>query len=339
MSIARPGQRYTLFPIQDQEVWDLYKKQLASFWTAEEIDFSKDREQWNDLLTDEERHFLKHVLAFFAGTDAIVALNLLDNFSQEVPLLEAQIAYIFQGAMEGIHSEVYSLMIETYITDEEEKSRLFNSMTTIPSVGKKMAWAEKWSLSDVHSKDDVVASTAPEPASFARRLIAFCIVEGLFFSGAFCAIYWIKQRNLLPGLTKSNEFIARDEGMHTEFGCLMYSKLPENEKLPQEEVHAIFRDAVEVEKEFINESIPCRMIGMNADLMSTYIEYVADLLLKGLMYEPIYGSRNPFSFMDLIGMSGRSNFFEERVSQYQRADAVNTGQMTFNEDAILQEDF
>ena len=361
-SMKHAKQRYSLFPIQNPDVWGLYKKQLASFWTVEEIDFSKDREQWNNLLVDEERHFLKHVLAFFAGTDAIVALNLLDNFTKDVKLLEAQIAYMFQAAMEGIHSEAYSLMIETYITDGEEKERLFNSIENVPTVAHKMAWAEKWALLD---KDDDASSETEEKTepteraaaaaaggeafersnrdvrpSFARRLIAFCIVEGLFFSGAFCAIYWIKQRNLLPGLTKSNEFIARDEGMHTEFGCLMYNELPESEKLPHEEVHAMFRDAVEVEKEFINESIPCRMVGMNAELMSTYIEYVADLLLAALRYEPIYGSRNPFSFMDLIGMSGRSNFFEERVSQYQRADVLNTGRtLTYNEDSILNEDF
>lgn len=327
---VRPGQRYTLFPIQDKDVWENYKKQVQCFWTVEEIDLGQDRNDWEQKLTDDERHFIKYVLAFFAGTDAIVALNLLENFSQEVPLLEAQIAYMFQATMEGIHSEMYSLMIDTYIKDAAEKDRLFNSIVTVPSVGKKMAWAEKWSLAD--------GNDGEPKASFARRLVAFVIVEGLFFSGAFCAIYWMKQRNLLPGLTKSNEFISRDEGMHTEFGCLMYSRLPDDEKLPQEEVHAIFRDAVEVEKEFINESIPCRMVGMNADLMASYIEYVADILLASLTYQPIFGSRNPFSFMDLIGMSGRSNFFEERPSQYQRADVLDENNLTFDESALLADD-
>jgi ribonucleotide reductase beta subunit family protein with ferritin-like domain len=305
---------------------------VQAFWTADEIDFGEDRNQWNDLLTDDERHFIKYVLAFFAGTDAIVALNLLENFSKEVTLLEAQMAYMFQAAMESIHSEVYSLMIDTYIRDGEEKQRLFHSMETIPTVAKKMAWAEKWSLADQEGEEGRPA------ASFARRLLAFCIVEGLFFSGAFCAIYWIKQRNLLPALTKSNEFISRDEGMHTQFGCLMYARLPAEERLAQEEVHDIFRDAVDVEKEFINESIPCRLVGMNAELMSTYIEYVADMLLADLGYDRIYGSKNPFSFMELIGMSGRSNFFEERSSQYQRADKMNANALTFDEKSILKED-
>ena len=334
---VRPGQRYTVLPLQDEEVWQLYKLQVSSFWTADEIDFGGDRGQWEDLLTDDERHFIKYVLAFFAGTDSIVALNLLENFSQEVTLLEAQFAYMFQAAMESIHSEVYSLMIDTYIKDAAEKDRLFRSMETIPSVAKKMAWAEKWSLEQPPlSKDPSAAAPlaadaeAKPRASFARRLVAFCIVEGLFFSGAFCAIYWIKQRNLLPALTKSNEFISRDEGMHTKFGCLMYNRLPLSERLEEKEVHEIFRDAVEVEKEFIIESIPCRMVGMNSDLMSTYIEYVADLLLESLQYRSIFGSRNPFPFMDLIGMSGRPNFFELRPSEYQRSDAQAASGLTFD---------
>lgn len=348
MSI-RVGQRYTLFPIQDVELWELYKMQVRSFWTADEIDFGADRSQWNDLLTDDERHFIKYVLAFFAGTDSIVALNLLENFSQEVTLLEAQFAYMFQAAMESIHSEVYSLMIDTYVKDAAEKDGLFRSMETIPCVRKKMLWAEKWSLAQpstseavdrpVKATTDTAATTTGEEggrrASFARRLVAFCIVEGLFFSGAFCAIYWIKQRNLLPALTKSNEFISRDEGMHTKFGCLMYNRLPSEERIDETEIHDLFRDAVEVEKEFITESIPCRMVGMNSDLMATYIEYVADLLLVSLQYRPLFGSRNPFPFMDLIGMSGRSNFFEERPSQYQRADAHASDALTYDEDSIL----
>lgn len=302
-------QRYTLYPLVHPDIFALYKRQLASFWTAEEIDFSKDREQWNTQLSDNDRRFLKHVLAFFAGTDSIVALNIMDNFSKEVQVLEAQIAYGFQAAMEGIHSEVYSMMIETYISDPEEKDALFHRMGDIRSVLLKMRWAEKWALNE-------------EDTPFAYRLLAFVIVEGLFFSGAFCSIYWIKQRNLLPGLTKSNEFIARDEGMHTEFACLLYSKLVHT-RLDQPRVHDMFRDAVEVEKEFINESIPCKLIGMNAELMATYIEYVADMLLEKLGYDHMFGAKNPFPFMDLIGLLGRSNFFEERVSLYQRSDVLN----------------
>jgi ribonucleotide reductase beta subunit family protein with ferritin-like domain len=316
--ILKAQQRYTLFPLIHHDIWDLYKKQLASFWTREEIDFSQDRQQWDNALDDNERRFIKHVLAFFAGTDTIVALNLMDNFCKEVSVLEAQITYTFQAMMEGIHSEVYSLMIDTYITDPQEKAELFHDMGNVQSVLHKMQWAERWSL----NKED---------ASFAHRLVAFTIVEGLFFSGAFCAIYWLKQRNLLPGLTKSNEFIARDEGMHTDFACLMYSKL-RHTRLSENDVHAIFKDAVEVEKEFINESIPCRLIGMNSVLMSEYIEHVADTLLTKLGYVPLFGTRNPFPFMDMIGLMGRSNFFEERPSQYQRADVLNEDQdLDYNE--------
>lgn len=309
-SVFQPPQRYTLFPLQYPKLFDHYKLQLASFWTADEVDFSKDREHWDNQLTDNERMFIKHVLAFFAGTDSIVALNIMDNFSKEVTILEAQIGYTFQAMMEGIHSEVYSLMIETYISDADEKRRIFDSMRTIPSVSLKMAWAEKWALNR-------------EDAPFPCRLVAFSIVEGLFFSGAFCAIYWMKQRNLLPGLTKSNEFIARDEGMHTEFACILYGMLADEDRLSQADVHGMFEDAVAVEKEFITASIPCRLVGMNADLMSTYIEFVADVLLRNLGYEALYQSKNPFAFMDMIGMAGRSNFFEERGSQYQRADVLN----------------
>jgi ribonucleoside-diphosphate reductase beta chain len=320
--ILSEEQRHTLYPIQHMDIWDLYKKQLASFWTADEIDFSKDREEWDTALSDNERRFVKHVLAFFAGTNTIVALNLMDNFCKEVQVLEAQIAYTYQAMTEGIHSEVYSMMIDVYIKDPAEKAALFRNMGDVQSVLKKMAWAESWALND-HS------------APFSHRLVAFAIVEGLFFSGAFCAIYWLKTRNLLPGLTKSNEFIARDEGMHTEFACVLYGKL-EHTKMTEPEVHSMFRDAVVVEKEFITESIPCRLIGMNAELMSTYIEHVADRLLMRLGYTPLYGSPNPFPFMDLIGMVGRSNFFEERVSLYQRANVMNNGA---NDDLTYDDEF
>ena len=310
--ILNEPQRLTLYPIRHHDIFRLYKTQMASFWTAEEVDFSKDREQWNTKLTDDERHFLKNILAFFAASDSIVSLNLMDNFCKEVTALEAQVAYTYQAMIENIHAEVYSIMIDTYIQDPLEKEEIFADLGGIQSVKNKVAWAQKWSLS----------STETNEVPFVRRLLAFVIVEGLFFSGAFCAIYWIKQRNLLPGLTKSNEFIARDEGQHTEFGCLIYNKLTAS-RLAQEEVHAIFRDAVSIEKEFITESIPCKLIGMNAVLMSEYIEYVADGILVKLGYQPMYGSKNPFPFMDLIGMCGRSNFFEERVSLYQRADVLN----------------
>jgi ribonucleotide reductase beta subunit family protein with ferritin-like domain len=302
-------QRYTVYPIEHHDVWQAYKKQLASFWTPEEVDFSKDREQWVSKLSDDERWFVRSILAFFAASDSVVSLNLMDNFCHEVHAIEAQIAYTYQAMMENVHAEVYSIMIDTYVQDAVEKRAMFEDMGKLRSVRDKVEWAQRWSL-----KTD---------APFAKRLVAFAIVEGLFFSGAFCAIYWIKQRNLLPGLTKSNEFIARDEGQHTEFACILYRKL-RGTRLSEPDVHAMFREAVIVENNFINEAIPCRMVGMNATLMSQYIEYVADGILTMLGYAKIYDTQNPFPFMDLIGMNARSNFFEERVSLYQRADVFNT---------------
>jgi len=312
---ARPmsehKQRFTMFPIQHPKIWRMYKDQLASFWTADEVDFSDDRRQYNEVLNDAEREFVKGVLAFFSATDAIVALNCTSNFCADVPILEAQVAYTYQAMMENIHSEVYSIQIDTIITDDAEKDALFSNLGDMPSVAKKTSWADKWRLNT-------------DAAPFPVRLVAFAIVEGLFFSGAFCAVYWLKQRNLLPGLTKSNEFIARDEGMHTDFACLMYTEyVPEDQKMTEADIREMFREAVDVEKEFINESIKCNMIGMNAQLMATYIEHVADVLLTKLGYDAMYGSHNPFPFMDLIGMLGRSNFFEERPSQYQRAGVHN----------------
>jgi ribonucleotide reductase beta subunit family protein with ferritin-like domain len=301
------AQRYTVYPIEHQDVWQSYKKQLASFWTPEEVDFSKDREQWVTKLTDDERWFVRSILAFFAASDSVVSLNLMDNFCREVHAIEAQIAYTYQAMMENVHAEVYSIMIDTYVQDAAEKRAMFEDMGNMASVRAKVAWAQRWSLAS---------------APFATRLVAFAIVEGLFFSGAFCAIYWIKHRNLLPGLTKSNEFIARDEGQHTEFACILYRKLRAT-RLSETDVHAMFLEAVTVEKDFINEAIPCRMVGMNATLMSQYIEYVADGILTMLGYGKIYEAQNPFPFMELIGMNARSNFFEERVSLYQRADVLN----------------
>jgi ribonucleotide reductase beta subunit family protein with ferritin-like domain len=312
-------QRLTVYPIAHNEIWQHYKRQLASFWTPEEIDFSRDRDQWNTLLTDDERRFVRGILAFFAGSDSVVSLNIMNSFCQEVKLLEAQIAYTYQAMMEGVHAEVYSIMIDVYVTDPDERDDMFKNLGSLPSVRNKVEWAQRWALAGLPS----TSSTTSEPeAPFARRLLAYAIVEGLFFSGAFCAIYWIKQRNLLPGLTKSNEFIARDEGQHTEFAITLYHML-RHTRLSEAEAHAIFREAVAVETDFITESIPCRLIGMNATLMTQYIEYVADGLLTKLGYATIYGSTNPFDFMDLIGMPGRSNFFEERVSLYQRADVLN----------------
>ena len=300
------GQRLTVYPIEHADIWRAYKTQLASFWTAEEVDFSKDREQWTGKLTADERNFVKNVLAFFAASDSVVSLNLMQNFCKEVTAIEAQIAYTYQAMMENVHAEVYSIMIDTYIQDPAEKTQMFEQLAGVRSVQMKVKWAADWAASD---------------APFGQRLVAFAIVEGLFFSGAFCAIYWIKQRGLLPGLTKSNEFIARDEGQHTDFACLLYGKL--TSKVSPAVVRAMFVDAIAVEKEFILESIPCKMVGMNSDLMSQYIEHVADGILAKLGCPKLFGSANPFPFMELIGMEGRSNFFEERVSLYQRADVLN----------------
>ena len=297
-------QRYTLHPIKYQKIWDMYKKQQACFWIATEIDFSKDKSDWLNVLNDNERYFIKHILAFFAGSDGIVSINILDNFSKDVKILEAQMTYNFQGTMESIHSEVYSLMIETYIDDNVEKDILFNAIEKIPCIKKKADWALKWTKSSTND-------------NFSRRLVAFAIIEGLFFSGAFCAIYWIKERGILPGLTKSNEFIARDERLHTEFACLLYSMI--NNKLTNEEIYSMIEEAIEIESEFILESLPVKLIGMNNDLMSKYIRYVADWLLVNLGYDKLYNIQNPFSFMNTIGMESRSNFFDERTSTYQKA--------------------
>lgn len=326
--LLKEEQRLTVFPIIHEDIWALYKLQLASFWTANEVDFSKDRADWQDHMNDDERRFIKNILAFFASSDTVVMLNLTRNFTKEVKVLEAQIAYTYQAAMENVHGEVYSLMIETYVTDPVEKADMFANLGSITSVQQKVNWAAKWGLS--------CGDEDQSKASFARRLVAFAIVEGLFFSGAFCALYWIKSRNLLPGLTKSNEFIARDEGMHCDFACLLYSKIAFT-RLSQEECHDIFREAVAIEREFIIESIPCRLIGMNSVLMSQYIESVADNLLVKLGYSKLFGTRNPFAFMDLIGMVGRSNFFEERASLYQRADVL--ADKPFGDGPLYDDDF
>lgn len=300
--LAPENHRYVLFPIQNDDIWKAYKKQIGSFWTAEELDFSQDVEDWKKL-TGDEQHFLKYILAFFAGSDSVVGDNVLQRFCAEVSIMEAKICYAFQGMMENIHSEVYSLMIDSFIRENDEKRMLFNATENVAVIKKKQEWALKWF-------DD-------RRSSFATRLIAFACVEGIFFSGSFCAIYWIKQRGLLPGLTTSNEFISRDEGLHTDFACLLYSKIVH--RVRKSKVYEIVREAVEIEKEFILEAIPCRMLSMNQEMMSQYIEFVADRLLVQLGYDKIYKVSNPFDFMERISLESKDNFFEKRVSSYSKA--------------------
>jgi ribonucleoside-diphosphate reductase beta chain len=297
--------RFVLFPIQHDTVWQMYKKAEASFWTAEEIDLSQDQKDW-EALNDGERHFISHVLAFFAASDGIVNENLAVNFMQEVQMPEARCFYGFQIMMENIHSETYSLLIDTYIKDPKEKDRLFNALETVPCVKKKGEWALKW----INSED------------FAERIIAFAAVEGIFFSGSFCSIFWLKKRGLMPGLTFSNELISRDEGLHCDFACLLYEKYLVN-KLPEARVHAIIRDAVQIEQEFVTDALPVNLIGMNAKAMSQYIEFVADRLLQSLGYNKIYNATNPFDFMEMISLQGKTNFFEKRVAEYQKAGVMS----------------
>ena len=296
--------RWVLFPIQHTDIWERYKQAQASFWTAEEIDFGGDVKDWESL-SDGERHFIKHVLAFFAASDGIVIENLASRFLAETTIPEARSFYSFQGMIENIHSEVYSLLIDNLVRDPKEKASLFNAIETMSCVKKKADWACKW-----------MESTN----TFATRLVAFACVEGILFSGSFCAIYWLKKRGLMPGLCFSNELISRDEGMHTDFACLMYSKL---DPLGQETVQDIVRDAVGVEKEFICESLPCSLIGMNAPLMGQYIECVADRLLVSLGCSKLYHAAQPFDWMEMISMQGKTNFFEKRVGEYQRAKTTD----------------
>jgi ribonucleotide reductase beta subunit family protein with ferritin-like domain len=317
--LTESGNRYVLLPIKYDNLFALYKKALASFWTVEEVDISKDMNDWHKLSTDEQ-HFIKNVLAFFAGSDGIVLENLAVRFMSEIKSPEAMCFYGFQIAMENIHSEMYSLLIDTYIKNPEEKNHLFNAIDTIPSVGKKANWAIRW----INDND----------ATFATRVIAFAAVEGIFFSGSFCAIFWLKKRGLMPGLTSSNELISRDEGMHTDFAVEIYSMLVN--KLDQDTIHKIIREAVEIEKEFIIDSIPCRLIGMNSNLMSEYIEFVADRLIVQLGYDKIYGSKNPFDFMEMISLEGKTNFFEKRVMDYSKANVshdINSDMNKFSLDA------
>lgn len=311
--IQLEDQRYTLFPIKYPEIWNNYKKQLGCFWITSEIDFSKDKNDFDNKLNDNERHYIKYVLAFFAGSDGIVNINILNNFVKEIKILEAQIAYNFQGVMEGIHNETYSTMIDILIDDEEEKKYLFNSLENIACIGQKGRWALKYSNNNI-------------PLN--KRLLAYIIVEGLFFSSSFCCIYWIKQKNILAGLTKSNEFISRDERLHTEFGIILYSML--KNKLSSLEVYEIMDEALEIEIEFVLNSLPVKLLGMNSELMVKYVKYVADRLLKDLGYEMKYMVTNPFSFMNNIGLESRSNFFDERTSTYQKI--VNHQELNFTDD-------
>ena len=305
--------RFVIFPIKHQDVWAKYKQHMAVFWTPEEIDLSKDMAHW-EKLGDNERHFIKHILGFFAGSDGIVMENLASRFMREIQIPEAKFFYSCQNLMEAVHSETYSLLIDTYITDKEEKARILGAIQTIPAVKKKADWAMTW----IESPD----------ADFATRLLGFAAVEGIFFSGAFCAIFWLKQRGIMPGLTLSNEFIARDEGIHTDFACMLYGKIVN--RLPKQKVHKIIREAVKIEKHFITKALPCELIGMNADMMCQYIEFVADRLLLQLGYPKVWRSVNPFSFMENISLENKDNFFEKRVSTYAKASVgKDRAEMTF----------
>ena len=311
--------RFVLFPIEHSDIWEMYKKQEASIWTAEELDLSPDLVDWESKLNDDERFFIKHVLAFFAASDGIVNENLAENFLSEVQYTEAKFFYGFQIMMENIHSETYSLLIDTYIKDTKEKNYLFNAIETFEPVKKKADWAMRWI----------------DNGSYAERLISFAAVEGIFFSGSFCSIFWLKKRGLMPGLTFSNELISRDEGLHCDFACMLYNNHLVN-KLPKEQVQKIIADAVEIEKEFVTESLPVRLIGMNSDLMSQYIEFVADRLLTELGNDKIYNTSNPFDFMDMINLQGKTNFFEKRVGEYQKAGVLNNeNNTTFSLDSDL----
>lgn len=301
--LVKSNNRYVIFPIKYPDIWKMYKDSVSAFWTPEELDLNSDRKDWEEKLNDDERYFIKNILAFFAGSDGIVIENLSQQFMADTDISEIIAFYSFQMFIENVHGETYSLLIDTYIKDPVEKTRLFDAINTIPCIKKKADWALKWANKDC--------------ASFAMRLIAFAIVEGVFFSGSFCAVFWLNKRGLMPGLSFSNKLISRDEGIHTDFAVLLYSKIVN--KIPEEMVHSIFKEAIDIEKEFIISSIPCKMIGMNSKMMSTYIEYVGDRLLNQLGYSKLYNVKNPFSFMELISLRPKENFFEVRVSEYQKA--------------------
>ena len=299
------GSRFCLFPIAYPDLWSMYKQHVASFWTADEIDLSSDLDHWHNKLNGDEKHFISMVLAFFAGADGIVMENLAERFCREVTVPEARCFYGFQMAMESIHQETYSLLIDTYISNPDERDRLFSAHATIPSVERKASWAQRYIGSD---------------ATFAERLIAFATVEGIFFSGSFCAIFWLKKRGLMPGLTFSNELISRDEGLHCSFACQLYSKL--KHRLTQDEMNNIISEAVEIEKSFICDALPVSLIGMNSSLMGQYVEFVADQMLIDLGYSTLYNSKNPFDWMDMISLEGKTNFFEKRVGEYQKSGVM-----------------
>jgi len=300
-----PG-RFVILPIQYPDIFKMYKKAVASFWTVEEVDLEKDKQHWAKL-NDNEKHFISHVLAFFAASDGIVNENLIERFCQEVQVPEVRCFYGFQIAMENIHSEMYSLLINTYINDTKEQHRLFNAIETMPCIKKKADWALRW--------------IAHESASYAERIVAFAAIEGVFFSGSFASIFWLKKRGMMPGLTFSNELISRDEGLHTDFACLMFKHLVN--KPSEERVVGIVKEAVKIEQEFLTEALPCDLIGMNCELMKVYIEFVADCLLLELGCSKVYNVENPFDFMEYISMNGRTNFFEKRVGEYQKAGVMN----------------
>jgi len=302
--------RFVMFPIKHNDIWEMYKKQMDCFWRAEEIDLTKDEKDWVTLHAD-EKYFISMILAFFAASDGIVLENLATRFMSDVQLSEARAFYGFQIAMENIHSESYSLLIDTYIKDEVEKNRLFNAIENFPCIKKKSDWAQKW----IHDNR----------SSFATRLIAFACVEGIFFSGAFCSIYWLKKRGLMPGLTFSNELISRDEALHCEFAVLLYSKLVK--RMSKARIHEIIKEAVEIESEFICDALPCRLIGMNSTMMTQYIQFMADRLCVQLGYDKIYNVSNPFDWMELISLQGKTNFFEKRVSDYALADKTKSEDM------------
>ena len=301
--------RHVIFPIEHSEIWAKYKQHMSVLWIAEEVDLSKDMADWVKL-TDNEKHFIKHILGFFAGSDGIVMENLSMRFTREVGIPEARFFYACQNLMETVHSETYALLIDTYIEDKKEKVDILRAIQTIPVVQKKAEWALQW----IENKD----------ASFATRLLAFAVVEGIFFSGAFCSIFWLKQRGLMPGLTVSNELISRDEGLHTEFACLMYGKL--QNKLVKHDAHKIIREAVKIEKQFITKALPCELIGMNSKLMAEYIEFVADRLSLQLGYPKIYHAKNPFAFMERLSMESKDNFFEKRVTTYAKANTTGAAE-------------
>jgi len=319
--LRKNDNRFVLFPIKHNDIWEWYKKAEANFWTVSEVQLSPDLPHWKKL-TDDERHFIKYILGFFAASDGIVNENIAENFLKEVQYPEARFFYGFQVMMENIHSEMYSQLIATYIDDVSEQEKIFNALKTFPSVGEKGNWALRWVDSD----------------SFAERLVAFAAVEGIFFSGSFCALFWLKSRGVMPGLTFSNELISRDEGLHCDFACHLYTKHLIN-RLPKETVVEIIKDAVDLEKEFVTDALPVKLIGMNSDLMCQYIEFVADRLLVELGCPRVYNSSNPFDFMEMISLQGKTNFFEKRVAEYQKAGVLKKEDEADTPKFSLEEDF